>query len=568
MPANEIRQRFLAFFEKNDHTVAPSSSLVPENDPSVLFTTAGMQQFKPYYIGKANAQERFGSLNTASVQKCVRTSDIDEVGDERHLTFFEMLGNFSFGGYFKEEAIRLAHEFVTKEMGLVIEYVTVFGGEEGVPEDVKSETIWKALDPSIVVKKCGRTDNFWGPTGEEGPCGPTTEIYVDGIEIWNVVFNQYYQEKDKTLRPLETSGIDTGMGLERLALVSQFPKQAGTTTVFETDLFLPLMMFIKEHSATYDERAARIVADHIRTASFMIGDGVIPSNTERGYILRRVIRRAVRYADTLGMEEEKLRTLLSLVADAYAQTYPELDDASVASVFVTEEEKFRKTLERGMREFEKIPVGYITGAQASTLYQSYGFPFELIEELAREKGSTVLREEFDAEMKKHQETSRVGAEQKFKGGLSGHSDIEVRYHTATHLLNAALKKVLGEHVKQRGSNITTERLRFDFSHPEKLTDEQKKAVEAQINEWIQKEIPVVRREMPREEAEKLGAEMEFGAKYPDTVSVYTIETPDAVVSREFCGGPHVENTRDIGHVTIAKEESVAAGVRRIKATLA
>lgn len=561
MNSGDIRTTFLEFFKAREHTIVPSSSLVPQNDPSVLFTTAGMQQFKPYYIGKADPMKDFGAQNTASVQKCVRTSDIDEVGDESHLTFFEMLGNFSFGGYFKEKAIQDAYDFITKEMGLTIDYVTVFEGSDGVPADDESEKIWKGIDASIEVRRHGRADNFWGPTGEEGPCGPTTEIHVDGIEIWNIVFNQYYQEKDKTLRPLDIQGIDTGMGLERLALVSQFPKQVGEKAIFDTDLFAPILAEIPGD----DIRLKRIIADHIRTAVFMIADGVIPGNVERGYVLRRVIRRAVRHADTLGAHIAKI---VEVVSSLYKEMYPEVGNAAhIMQVLGEEEEKFRKTLSRGLKEFAKMSENSISGKEAFDLYQTYGFPIEMTEELAGERGATVDREAFEKELSLHQEKSRSGAEQKFKGGLAGHSDVEVRYHTATHLLNAALKHVLGDSVKQKGSNITTERLRFDFSYPEKLTDEQKKAVEDFVNEKISEGLPVVRKEMPKADAEALGAEMEFGGKYPDVVSVYFIGDPDNAISKEFCGGPHVENTNTLGTFKITKEESVAAGVRRIKATL-
>lgn len=561
MNSADIRKKFLEFFKERGHVIVPPTSLVPDNDSSVLFTTAGMQQFKPYYIGKADAMNDFGALNTTSVQKCVRTSDIDAVGDESHLTFFEMLGNFSFGGYFKEKAIQDAYDFITKEMGLKIDYVTVFEGEKGVPADEESEALWKNIDGSLRVEKHGRADNFWGPTGEEGPCGPTTEIYVDGLEVWNIVFNQYYQEKDRTLRPLEIQGIDTGMGLERLALVSQFPKQIGEKSIFDTDLFVPILAVIPKG----DMRIRRIVADHIRTAVFMIADGVTPSNTERGYVLRRIIRRAVRHANTLGLH---VAQLAEIVSDTYKDMYPEVGEAEhIVSVLTNEEEKFRKTLSRGLKEFEKMSQDRIPGEKAFDLYQTYGFPVEMTEELARERGTTVDREGFEKELAHHQERSRSGAEQKFKGGLAGHSDVEIHYHTATHLLNAALKHVLGDSVKQKGSNITTERLRFDFSYPEKLTDEQKKQVEVFVNEQITAGLPVIRKEMPKAEAEALGAEMEFGGKYPDIVSVYFIGTPESALSREFCGGPHVENTSVLGHFKIIKEESVAAGVRRIKATL-
>lgn len=562
MDSTKIRQRFLDFFEKRGHTIVPSSSLVPQGDTSVLFTTAGMQQFKPYYT----KPELAPANNAVSIQKCVRTSDIDEVGDERHLTFFEMLGNFSFGGYWKREAIQYAHEFITKEMGLTIDYVSVFGGEpstglgpEGIPADEESEKIWKSVDPSIVVKNCGRADNFWGPTGDEGPCGPTTEIYVDGIEIWNLVFNEFYQEKDKSLKSLPTKGVDTGMGLERLALVSQFPGQVGEKTIFDTDLFEPIM----DALPAGDQRTRRIVADHVRSAVFIIVDDIVPSNTEHGYVLRRLIRRAVRYANTLGLKSP-LASFIPLIAGQYTGSYSYiLENVKIIENVVMEEEaRFQKTLDRGLHAFEKGE------RDPFILFSTYGFPLELTIELAKERHEAIDSVQFEKQMHAHQEISRAGAEQKFKGGLAGHSDREVRLHTATHLLNAALREALGAHVKQRGSNITPERLRFDFSHPAKLTDEEKKKIEECVNEWIAADLPVVRREMPKTEAEQLGAQMEFGAKYPDIVSVYFIEDgKGGAISREFCGGPHVEHTGVLGHFKIIKEEAVAAGVRRIKAVL-
>jgi len=524
MTSAEIRQKFLDFFEKHGHTVVPSSPLVTD-DPSVLFTTAGMQQFKPYYLGK---ESPYGK-NVVSVQKCVRTSDIDEVGDERHLTFFEMLGNFSFGGYWKEEAIKLAHEFVTKEMGLKIDYVTVFEGEEGVPEDAESANIWKSIDPNIVIKKFGRGDNFWGPTGEEGPCGPTTEIYVDGIEIWNIVFNEFYQNKDKTLKPLEMKGIDTGMGLERLVMVSQ-----GVPTVFDTDLFVPIINVAK----------SRLVADHIRTSVFMVSDGVLPSNTERGYVLRKLIRRASIQTQSV---EEVVKTVMNIY---------NLSDEKITKVIVEEAEKFNETLSQGLKQYEK-------GRDPFTLVTSFGLPFDEVKKLTEQRGIKLDEKEFQEKFKEHQEISKAGMEQKFKGGLAGHSDIEVRYHTATHLLHQALRDILGSEVTQKGSNITPERLRFDFAFPRKMTEEEKNKVEEIVNNKIKEALPVENKVMKKDEAIELGALHFFDQKYPDEVSVYTIGN----YSKEFCGGPHVKNTREIGVFKIAKEEAVSAGVRRIKATL-
>ncbi len=515
MNSEEIRQKFLEFFKERGHTIVPSASLVPEGDSSVLFTTAGMQQFKPYYLGKPSP---YGN-SVASVQKCIRTSDIDEVGDESHLTFFFFFGNFSCGGYWKKEAIQYAHEFVTKEMGLKIDYVSMFGGEGEVPEDKESTEIWKSIDPNIVIKKFGRTDNFWGPTGEEGPCGPTTEIYVDGIEIWNIVFNEFYCNKDKSLRPLEIKGIDTGMGLERLAMVSQ-----KVPTLFETDLF-------PTHPKTREER---IVADHARAIKALLDEGLIPSNKDQGYVLRRLMRRALLY-----------------------QNRYKLPIPIESEVFKREADKFNETLEAGLKKLK-------VGEDPFMLVTSYGFPIELIKEL----GVDVDEKDFAEKFKHHQEISKAGVEQKFKGGLAGHSEMEIKYHTATHLLHQALHDVLGDEVEQRGSNITPERLRFDFSFSRKLTDEEKNKVEAIVNEKIQAALPVQHRVLDKEEAVKSGARHFFDMKYPDKVSVYYIgNSLENAYSKEFCGGPHVDNVGLLGKFRITNEEASSAGVRRIKAVL-
>ena len=541
MKSEKIRNLFLKFFEDKGHKIVPSSSLIPESDSSVLFTTAGMQQFKLYYIGKRKAESDFGSLNTASVQRWVRTSDIEEVGDERHLTFFEMLGNFSFGGYWKKEAIKYAYEFITSPdwMNLKIDYVSVFGGEEELPSDNESEEVWKKVKgenkENFEIKKFGRADNFWGPTGEEGPCGPTTEIYVNGIEIWNIVFNEYYQSKDKFLKLLEIKGIDTGAGLERLAMVLQ-----GVDNIYETDIFLPLMVEAKK--ITDDPCSQRIVVDHLRAGVALITDGILPSNTDRGYILRRLIRRAAmktncRMMDFTGWSE------------------------SVKNVIREEMERFKKTIDRGMKEFEK-------GADPFVLFTSYGFPIELTAELAKEKGANIDIEKFKMEMKKHQELSRVGAEQKFKGGLADESEQVIKYHTTTHLLHQALHEVLGNKVSQKGSNITAERLRFDFVHPTKMTNEEKKKVEEIVNQKIAEDLPVNKIILPKEEALKTGAYHSFNEKYGDEISIYFIgENLADAFSKEFCGGPHIARTGALGKFKIIKEEAVASGVRRIKAVL-
>lgn len=600
MNSNEIRKTFLEFFEKRGHKIVPSSSLVPKDDPSVLFTTAGMQQFKLYYIGKKDAKKDFGTLNTVSSQKSLRTSDIGEVGDESHLTFFEMLGNFSFGykpgeprspkgGYFKKEAIEYAYEFITKEMKLEIDHVSIFRGDDDVSEDKESYEVWKSIGiPEDKIKKFGREDNFWGPTGDEGPCGPTTEIYVDGVEIWNIVFNEYYCKNDGTLEPLEQKGVDTGMGLERLAVVIQ-----GKDSVFETDLFESLMNNIKELSRVDDERARRIVADHIKASVFLIGDGVVPSNTEQGYILRRLIRRAIGYANNLSIESKTLSPLIDVVVEIYADVYPELqkEKEKTKEIFVEEEDKFLKTLHSGSKELTHLVTQAkdkgipITGKDLFFVYSTHGYPlensFEIIEEIVLSQlhmklesefyDKEKIQSEFDKEMKKHQEVSKAGADKKFKGGLAGHSEMEIKYHSATHLLHQALREVLGNHVLQKGSNITSERLRFDFSHSEKMTDEEKKDVEDLVNEKIKESLPVSFEEVSLEEAKDMGALGAFDEKYEDKVRVYFIcpstDAQDDAFSIEICGGPHVENTSELGYFKIKKEESVSAGVRRIKAIL-
>lgn len=535
LTSQEIREKFLKFFEKKGHAIVPSASLVPENDPTVLFTTAGMQQFKPYYLGK-NPMASFGSKNTVSVQKCVRTSDIDEVGDDTHLTFFEMLGNFSFGGYWKKEAIEYAHEFITKELGLRIDYVSVFRDDEsGIPADLESREIWKNIDPNLEIRDHKKEDNFWGPTGEEGPCGPTTEIYINGVEIWNIVFNEYYKTKFGEFKPLELKGIDTGMGLERLLVQVQEKKN-----VYETDLF-----------NEEDKKNERIVSDHVKASLFMATDGVRPSNTGQGYILRRLIRRAVRFSQTSLTEEiEKIKRIYSGIYE-----FANIEEIN------KEEEKFRKTLELGLKEFEK-------GIDPFVLFTSYGFPIELTEELAKEKGITIDKEKFMEDFKKHQEISRAGAEQKFKGGLSGTGEIETRYHTAAHLLHQALRDVLNPELLCKGSNITPERLRFDFPFERKLTVEEIKKIEDIVNEKIKANMPVNKVVMKKVDALKTGALHIFNERYPDEVNIYYIgESINSAYSKEFCGGPHVLNTGVLGHFKISKEEASSSGVRRIKAVL-
>ena len=533
MQSKEIRERYLKFFESKGHKIIPSSSLIPENDPSVLFTTAGMQQFKKYYLNPALAEKELGTKNVTSAQKCIRTGDIEEVGDNTHLTFFEMLGNFSFGGYGRKEAIQYAYEFITKEMNLDISYVTIYHGSENVPRDNESEKIWQDLNVKNIREE--GDDVFWGPTGDSGPCGPTTEIYCQNaagqdVEIWNIVFNEYFcnssREKlnngEATLEKLPVLGIDTGMGFERLVMTVQ-----NKESIYDTDIFNGEKI-----------KSERIIVDHIKAAEFMISDGVLPSNTGAGYVLRRLIRRAVRFSpDLLKTDSEQIKD---------------------------EEEKFKLTLEKGLKEFEK-------GVDPFVLFTTYGFPIEMTEELAKEKGMTIDRHKFDEDLKKHQELSRTASAGMFKGGLGGTGEMETKYHTATHLLLASLRSVLKADIVQKGSNITAERLRFDFNWPEKLTPAQITAVEDLVNEKIEEKLPIERLELPKDEAKKIVTTLSFDlSKYGDIVKVYKIGSTSPTgqaFSTEFCGGPHVSNTSDLSHFKITKEEASAAGIRRLKAIL-
>ncbi|MFA6999722.1 MAG: alanine--tRNA ligase [Candidatus Paceibacterota bacterium] len=557
MTSNEIRQKFLKFFENRGHKIIPSASLIPENDPSVLFNTAGMQPLVPYLLGQKHPM----GTRLVDVQKCVRTGDIDEVGDNRHLTFFEMLGNWSLGDYFKEEAIKWSFEFLTdKEEGLGLDinriYVTVFEGNDDAPRDIEAAEIWKKYLPENRIYFLPAKNNWWS-AGENGPCGGDTEIFYDPnevaigdmshdefvkaddegkvIEIWNNVFMEYEKADGKVVGKLAQHNVDTGMGLERIVMVKQ-----GVKTVFDTDLF-----------GDEQTREERIIIDHVKASLFMISDGVTPSNTGRGYVLRRLIRRASKFS------KKPLYEMVEKIKKIYEGAYV-LDDKGIIK---EEEEKFRLTLEQGLKAFEK-------GVDPFDLYQSYGFPIELTEELAKEKGMKVDKEEFDKKLKEHQDLSRTSSAGMFKGGLAGHSDQIVKLHTAHHLLLAGLQAIVSPDIKQRGSNITEERLRMDFMCDHKLSDEEKKKVEDWVNDRIKENLNVVRREMPLVEAEKLGAQMEFGAKYPDIVSVYFIENKEGnVISKEFCGGPHAETTGNLGVFKIQKEEASSAGVRRIKAIL-
>lgn len=579
LTAADIRTRFLEFFKKRGHAVLPSASLIPENDPSVLFNTAGMQPLVPYLMG---TKHPLGN-RVASCQKCIRTGDIEDIGDTRHLTFFEMLGNWSLGDYFKQEAIQWSYEFLTsKEEGLGLDparlYVTVFEGDENAPRDLEAVEIWKQYIPEHRIYFLPAKNNWWSP-GDNGPCGPDTEMFYDVtpaglgdmthdeyvaaddrgdvVEIWNDVFMEFEKVDGKVIGKLSQKNVDTGSGLERVAMFVQ-----GKKNVYEIDTFAPVMEFIHATAQMYDERASRIVADHLRSALFAIADGALPSNKDRGYIVRRLVRRAAVQSRKLGLPDTAFSEILGVFVASYGTAYPEVTDPNIITVIIEETGKFRKTLEQGLKEFEK-------GTDPFILATTYGFPIELTEELAFEKGIHINREKFDADMAIHQAQSRAGAEQKFKGGLANSNEQTVRLHTAHHLLLAALQKVLGPTVKQKGSNITEERLRIDFSFDRKMADEEKSQVETLVNEWIAADYDVVMKEMSKEEAEQIGAEMEFGAKYGDRVSVYFIQDKDGnqVISKEFCGGPHVAHTGELGTFKIQKEEASSAGVRRIKAVL-
>ncbi len=588
MKAIEIRNKYLDFFKRHGHAVIPSAPLIPENDPSVLFTTAGMQPLVPYLLGEKHPE----GTRLTDFQKCLRTNDIDEVGDNRHLTYFEMLGNWSLGDYFKEESIAMSFEFLTKELGIPVEKlsVTCFAGDEDCQRDEVTASCWKKAGiPEDRIYYFGKDDNWW-IAGEEGPCGPDTEMFYDTgkpkcsencnpscgcgkyVEIWNNVFMEFFKTKDGKYTKLKQHNVDTGLGLERMTMLLQ-----GKETPFDTELFKPVMDKLQELAGENDSiESRRIVAEHLRASMMIIQDGGLPSNVDRGYILRRLIRRMVRHLRKLQINLNELGELIDLNIDTLKEMYPELHQNSnkIKSVIIEEKDKFEKTLERGEREFNKIVnrmknegQDTISGQDLFTLYETYGFPPEVTQDLAREAGLKVDTTEFDKLFKEHQEKSRMGSEQKFKGGLAGTGEQEVRYHTATHLLNAALKVILGKDVHQKGSNITPERMRFDFSCDHKLTDEEKKKVEDLVNEWISRGLDVKCEEMKKDDAIKSGAECMFIEKYPDIVTVYSIGNDKETVSKELCGGPHVKNTSELGHFKIKKEEASSAGVRRIKAIL-
>lgn len=584
----DLKNIYLKFFEDHGHKIIPSAPVIPENDPTCLFNTAGMQPLVPYLKGEPHPE----GTRLTDVQKCFRTNDLDEVGDKTHHTFFEMLGNWSLGDYFKKESITWSFELLTKHLNIPIERlsVTVFKGNDIVPADTESADIWKSLGiPENRIAFLGEDDNWWPNMELTGPCGPDTEIFYwrsekevptnfdpendNWVEIWNNVFMQYNHNADGTFEPLKNKNVDTGMGVERVVAVLE-----GQTDNYKSSIWSDIITKIEEVSGKkYDDekytRSIRIIADHIRAIVILSGDdaGIKPSNTDQGYILRRLIRRMIRYAKDLEIDINSNweQELAKVVIENYKSYYKELErnENSILEVLSNEKNKFNKTLEKGLREFEKLTTN-IEGKEISKdiafkLYDTYGFPIELTEELANENGLTVDIEGFNKKFEEHQEKSRAGANQKFKGGLASTGEMETKYHTATHLLNAALKKVLGDHVHQKGSNITAERMRFDFSHDSKMTPEEKQSVEDLVNEYINMNIPVEKLEMKKEEAVEMGAECQFIERYPDIVTVYKIGD----VSIEICGGPHVNNTSELGKFKIKKEESSSSGVRRIKAIL-
>ncbi len=601
MTSTELRQKFLKFFEKKGHKIAPSSSLLP-TDPSVLFTTAGMQQFSLYLSGEKDVLKDFGTRYLTTCQKCFRGDDIEEIGDDTHNTFFEMLGNWSIGQdekgyYFKEEAIKYALEFLVDELGLNENrfYITIFKGtlhhpaetggagqDKDIPRDNESEKIWlKQGIPKERIKEFGEEDNLWGPVGETGICGPCSEIHYDRgeefgcnrkdcgpnclhcqrfMEIWNLVFMEYDKAQNGKYKSLPQRNVDTGMGFERICSILQ-----KKSSVCETDLFLPIIQEIeKKCSKKYEreKRIFRILADHLRGASFLISEGIVPSNLGREYILRRILRRSIRYAKVLNLTENWYVEPIKKISEIYKGIYPEVKskETDILAVIQKEEEKFEKTLEKGIKETSSIVAkGDISGRQAFDLYQSYGFPIEMTKEIAKEQGQQVDEKGFKQALKKHQEISRAGKEKKFGGG----GQFSPKLHTATHLLHSALRKVLGNKVKQMGSDITLERLRFDFSFDRKLTSKEIKKVEDLVNQKIKENLEVKKQEMPLKQAIKSGALSFFKEKYPEKVSVYSIGD----ISKEICAGPHIKRTSELGQFKIIKQESSSAGIRRIKAIL-
>lgn len=588
MTAKELRRRYIDFFKRYGHAEIKSAPLIPENDPTVLFTTAGMHPLVPFLLGEKHP----AGSRLVNVQKCLRTGDIDEVGDTTHLTFFEMLGNWSLGDYFKEEAIEMSYAFLTQELGIDIDkiWISCFGGDEDAPRDEEAAKVWQKLGiPQEKIIFLGKDDNWWGPAGETGPCGPDTEMFIEldkppcgpdcgiackcgkYVEVWNDVFMQYNKNRDGTYTPLNQRNVDTGMGLERMVAVLQ-----GKSSPYETELFTPLfdkISALTKQQNVRDTQSGRIVAEHMRAAAFLLADGVRPGNVDQAYVLRRLIRRAIREGHKLGIKKAFTEKLLQTVIDKYSDAYPELarDTTAMRETMAQEEQQFMQALERGTREFNKlidaipehVRKKVISGRKAFYLYETFGFPIELTIEMARERGFEVDRPGFEKAYRKHQEQSRKGAEQKFRGGLADHSEKTTALHTATHLLHAALRQILGEHVKQAGSNINEKRLRFDFTHPEKVSKDELNKVQALVNEVIAQDLPVKTDEMSVEDAKNSGALGLFEDRYGDRVKVYSVGN----FSREICGGPHVQRTSELGEFKITKEESSSRGVRRIKAVL-
>ena len=587
MKAIEIRNKYLKFFEKHNHKIIPSAPLIPENDSSVLFNTAGMQPLVPYLLGEKHPE----GTRLTDYQKCVRTNDIDEVGDNRHCTYFEMLGNWSLGDYFKEESIAMSFELLTKELNIPVEKlsVTVFAGDEDCERDEVAANAWKKagiLDGHIYYY--GKDDNWW-IAGETGPCGPDTEIFYDTgkeacgpdcqpscdcgkyVEIWNNVFMEFYKDENGKYSKLKQHNVDTGMGLERIAFILQ-----GKETIFDTELFAPVIERLEELQKVDSISSRRIVAEHLRSSMMIISDGGRPSNLDRGYVLRRLIRRMIRHLNKLQINLDELGSLVDLYVNTLSEMYPDLEKnrETIKSVILEEKDKFAKTLEKGEREFMKVAdklkqegKDTIDVKTLFNLYETYGFPPEITKDLAVEHDLKVDDKDFEKLFKEHQEKSRMGSDQKFRGGLASSGEIETKYHTATHLLNAALKVVVNPDCHQKGSNITADRMRFDFNCDHKLTDEEKQKLEELVNKWIEEDLPVSVETMKKEDAVKSGAECMFIEKYPDMVTVYSIGTPDNIISKELCGGPHVKHTGEIGHFKIKKEESSSSGIRRIKAVI-
>lgn len=596
MTADQLRRKFISFFISKGHTQIKSAPLVPENDPTILFTTAGMHPLVPFLLGERHPA---GKLLT-NIQKCLRTDDIEEVGDNCHNTFFEMLGYWSLGDYWKSQSIHYTFDFYTHVLGFDKEKisVSVFAGDRDAPFDKESYNIWKneIEIPTKQIYKYPKSENWWGPAGETGPCGPCTEMFIDTgskscgkncgpsctcgkfVEIGNNVFMEYNKQQKYKYISLKQKNVDVGFGLERLLMLVN-----KKSNIYETELFKPLMDWIKNEAKKYNIRGARIISDHIRASVFLIADGVEPSNLDQGYILRRLIRRIIRHANLIEIYHQNyLAQLAKIVIKNYHNTYPEIDkEKEIITILNKEKEKFERALEQGEREFAKVVSNLrthnqekISGRVAFKLYESYGMPLEMIEEMAHEQKIKLDKAGFEKAFRKHQLLSRKGAQQKFKGGLADNSEIVTRYHTATHLLHQALHQVLGNHVEQKGSNITAERLRFDFTHKEKMTNEQKKKVEDLVNEQIKKSLPVTTQEMDLKSAKASGALGFFESKYGKIVKVYTIGGPSTRSARsgrpfsvEICGGPHVKNTKELGKFSIKREESSSSGVRRIKAVL-